>query len=222
MTKKCFDNKHMTIAQFGFLCLARSLSSQSGVLYFDGRKFGHNFAGGSANGRASRTPMYRMVRELTAMGWLEPLTESVRDAYGKFSPATFRVLTHDEWVAKHPGCCNLEVKVVTGITFGGTVEAPAVEPVESPIAKAIGVDVEHLDQQEQVRQGYLYDMNLILTGQGGSEPNPKHWLLQCFKLLATPEKREEFFYALSYEEQLSLEDTPIGDEMLSRDTVAAG
>jgi len=100
---KCFTNYHLTPAEFGLWEICRSLSHQTGILYFNGPGIAARFKDTGKN------TIYNIAAALTQKGWLRLLKDSVRRRDGMFSPRQYRVLTHEEWATEHPNQCGLTV-----------------------------------------------------------------------------------------------------------------
>lgn len=216
MTKKCFDNMHLTPAQYGFMGLARSLSHKTGELTFDGRKFGQMFGGNAADGHSGKNPMYRLARELAATGWLEVVTASVKGTAGKYSETVYHVLTHDEWAIKHPGCCNREVVVDTGVTVGRSVEVGP-EPEEPATPEDAHGDCKSMPEsvtESQIRQSRMDSVEAIVNGTREPGDSPAALLEKYFGIL-TMGGKIALWKALNATEQKSLEGTDIENEMLA-------
>jgi hypothetical protein len=95
MTKPCFEQAHMTCAEFGLWVQYQKLAYKSGILYCDGRRTAERF------GSESKSSIYRLRRSLIDKGWLEVIKESKRGEGGTYSPAEFKVLNHEQWTKKH-------------------------------------------------------------------------------------------------------------------------
>jgi hypothetical protein len=95
-TKKCFEQAHMTCAEFGLWVQYQKLSYTSGRLYCDGRRTAERFSG------ESKDHIYRLRRLLVEKGWLEVVKGSERDKKTQRVTVTeFKVLDHAAWIKKH-------------------------------------------------------------------------------------------------------------------------
>jgi hypothetical protein len=99
VTKTCFAHHHLTVEEYGLWTHARQLAHESGILYFDGRKIAKRFI------ETGKNTIYRIGHNLIRKGWLVIVREPKRLKNGMFSPGQYRPVSHDEWVAKHPGAC---------------------------------------------------------------------------------------------------------------------
>jgi hypothetical protein len=99
----CYAHFHMTPAEYGLWDVARSLSYESGILYFSGRKIAGRFKG------LGKTGAYSLAASLTSSGWFHLLKDSVRRKDGLWSPRQYKVLSHAEWIIEHPDCCGSPV-----------------------------------------------------------------------------------------------------------------
>jgi hypothetical protein len=93
----------MTAQQYGFWDVCKSLSHQTGILYFNGRSVAARFLG------MQKSNAYKLADSLKESGWFKLVKESHRRRDGTFSPKQYRVLSHDEWAAEHPNQCDLPV-----------------------------------------------------------------------------------------------------------------
>ena len=95
--KKCFANCHLTPEEYGFWDVCRSLSYRfKGNLIFDGRTVAGYF------GDTGKNTAYRLCKLLCAKEWLVCTKKSVHNGKGGHNThAEYKVLSHDEWLAKH-------------------------------------------------------------------------------------------------------------------------
>ena len=91
----CYANHHMTVSEYGFYDICRSLSA-SGILYFDGRGIAKRFR------KMSKDHPYKLLKAVKDEGWFYEVTPPRKNRYGKFSSGHYRVLSHEEWSAKFP------------------------------------------------------------------------------------------------------------------------
>jgi hypothetical protein len=77
---KCFAHYHMTPAEYGLWDVCRSLSHESGILYFSGRNVAARFKG------LGKTGAYNLAASLVESGWFQILKDSVRRKDGTWSP----------------------------------------------------------------------------------------------------------------------------------------
>lgn len=108
MDKRCFEQAHMTCAEFGLWNQYRMLAYKSGVLFCDGRATAERFDG------TSKSQIYRLRKSLVKKGWLEITKESKRSKDGTYSATTFKVLDHIHWVKKH-GTVRCKKKLFEGL-----------------------------------------------------------------------------------------------------------
>ena len=99
----CKAHRHMTPTQYALWDVCMGLSHATRVLYFDGRKLADRFKD------FSKSACYRAAEALLSAGWFEPLEKKQkRTKGGTYAARRYKVLTHDEWVAKHgAGECTL-------------------------------------------------------------------------------------------------------------------
>jgi hypothetical protein len=99
-THECFygAHQHMTIGEYGFYSLCRSLS-QDGVLQFNGHALAAQFSAMSKN-----TP-YERARALEMSGWFVRLPTKAKRPGGIRATRQYKVLTYEEWAEKHPAKC---------------------------------------------------------------------------------------------------------------------
>ncbi|HZQ90372.1 MAG TPA: hypothetical protein VFA60_01110 [Terriglobales bacterium] len=103
-TTKCFAHYHMTAKEYGFWDVCRSLSHETGILYFNGRGIASRFKG------MQKTTAYELADSLSQSGWFKLLKDSARRSDGMFSPRQYQVLSHAEWAAEHPDQCDQPVR----------------------------------------------------------------------------------------------------------------
>jgi hypothetical protein len=95
-SKRCFEQAHMTCAEFGLWKQYMMLAYTSGKLFCDGRKTADRFSG------ESKDHIYRLRNSLINKGWLVTIKGSGRDKKtGRRTPGEFIVLSHEQWVKKH-------------------------------------------------------------------------------------------------------------------------
>jgi hypothetical protein len=96
VAKQCFEQAHMTCAEFGLWVQYQKLAYKTGRLYCDGRRTAERFSG------ESKDHIYRLRRSLAKKGWLEVIKGSERDKNTQRVTVTeFRVLDHAAWTRKH-------------------------------------------------------------------------------------------------------------------------
>src|ERR1700685_1818150 len=96
MSKQCFEQAHMTCAEFGLWVQYQKLAYKSGRLFCDGRRTAERFF------KESKDHIYRLRRSLVTKGWLEVVKGSERDKKTQRVTVTeFRVLDHAAWVNRH-------------------------------------------------------------------------------------------------------------------------
>ena len=81
--------------------LCRSLSRETGVLYFDGEQFATYFED------TGRYKIYQAVRALTEKGWFKLLVPRTRTKTGVWAASQYKVLSAEEWAGQHPHLCRL-------------------------------------------------------------------------------------------------------------------
>jgi hypothetical protein len=101
---QCFSRRHMRPADFAFYDYA-AVISKGGVFYSDDRRDSKEFGGG-----VSPRTIFGSRHRLEQAGWLKRIDKGPRQ---KFNPVTgrtlsirYRVLSHSEWAAAHPGKCR--------------------------------------------------------------------------------------------------------------------
>jgi hypothetical protein len=104
---------------------AFAVSRTSGVFYSDDRRVAEDFG-------VSPTTIFSLRTWLEDQGWLVPIdkkTERQRNRVtGHWLPFRYRVLSHAEWVATHPGKCRF-LKSDTQPPVPDSVAGPATESV---------------------------------------------------------------------------------------------
>ena len=96
---KCFACHHMTPVEFAVWDFGRSVSHRSGELNFNGRKIAASFQG------LGKSTVYEAATSLTAKGFFKLVKDTKRQG-GRYTPRQYRVLSHAEWAAEHPGQCG--------------------------------------------------------------------------------------------------------------------
>jgi len=100
VTKKCFANYHLTPEEFGFWEVCRSLSFKfKGNLIFDGRHIAACF------GDTGKNTIYRLAKQLQDKGWFICTKKTRRDKRHLQTPTEYQVLSHEQWVKRHPKKC---------------------------------------------------------------------------------------------------------------------
>lgn len=124
MSKQCFEQAHMTCAEFGLWTQYRILSYKSGILFCDGRKTAERFSG------ENKDHIYRLRKKLVANGWLVVVKDSKYDKKtGRRTKYEFHVLSHEQWVKKHgKKDCKSEV-------FEGLLPFAPVQMVEKSLSQ---------------------------------------------------------------------------------------
>jgi len=97
---KCYAHFHMTATQYAVWDVCRSLSHENGILYFNAPGIADRFESMGKN------YPYQIAEELECKGFFKLLKPSARRKDGTFTPRQYRVLSHDEWAAEHPGACD--------------------------------------------------------------------------------------------------------------------
>lgn len=124
MPKVCFEQAHMTCAEFGLWVQYKKLSHASGRLFCDGRKTAERFEG------ESKDHIYRLRKSLIEKGWLVPTKHSGTDKKtGRRTAAEFTVLDHQQW-AKKQG----KMKCKSSLFSEPGPVAPVQMDTESPVA----------------------------------------------------------------------------------------
>jgi hypothetical protein len=160
----------MTPAEYGLWDVCRSLSYESGVLYFSGRKIADRFRGFSKN------TAYTIATSLAERGWLKLLKDSVRRKDGTWSPRQYKVLSHSEWAAANPESCGLPV-LNEGLEDDSPVPNQGLDG-ESPVpitVSPVPITVSPVPiQGHNLKENYLYKATDIEPDN--LEPVPKQGL----------------------------------------------
>jgi hypothetical protein len=102
----CFARRHMSPAASAFHAYALAVSRTSGVFYSDDRRDAKEFG---EYGISYRT-IYGLRRFLDRAHWFVRIDKGSRikrnPKTGTFESIRYRVLSHDEWAAEHPGSCR--------------------------------------------------------------------------------------------------------------------
>jgi hypothetical protein len=123
MSKQCFEQAHMTCAEFGLWVQYQKLAYKSGRLFCDGRRTAERFTG------ESKDHIYRLRRSLVTKGWLEVVKGSERDkATQRVTVTEFRVLDHTAWVKKH-GKKECKTSLFSSVEPVAPVQMAEEEPV---------------------------------------------------------------------------------------------
>ena len=113
---------------------ALAVSHRSDVFYSDDRRDAEDFG-------VSNKTIWKLRTQLEKDGWFQPLDKRSKRkrnrASGLYLPIRYRVLTHDEWVAAHPGKCRHSPAPISGagpapISVAGEQTAPDVESTSGP------------------------------------------------------------------------------------------
>ena len=101
---RCFPRRHMLPQVDAFYWYAYRRSKKTGVFWRSDRKAAEDFG-------ASKNTTLGWVTFLEREGWFEPLRTGAERLKrnlktGMYDPIPYRVLTHEEWVAKHPNECR--------------------------------------------------------------------------------------------------------------------
>lgn len=99
--KPCFAHNHMTATEYAIYDVCRAMSAKhNGIVYFSGPEIAKKFRSMSKN-----TP-YTALSSLVKMKWFELVKPTKKNpATGKNTATHYQVLTHEQWVAKHPNRC---------------------------------------------------------------------------------------------------------------------
>lgn len=117
--RRCFANFHMRPEEYALWDVSRSLSRETGILYFDGRKMAARFEGGS------KSRMYRIAKQLLEKGWYEVIAPGVRDRRtGLYTSTQYHVLSAEEWAARYPHVCGADAHPENGSGARGTANGP--------------------------------------------------------------------------------------------------
>jgi hypothetical protein len=99
----CYARRHMSMAAAAYHDYALTVSWQSKVFYSNDRGVAEDFG-------VSPTTILGLRTWLEDRGWILPLDKGAKRkrnrVTGHYLPIRYRVLSHDEWVAAHPGHCR--------------------------------------------------------------------------------------------------------------------
>jgi hypothetical protein len=96
--QKCYAQRHMSPAEYGFWDQCRKLAHSTRILHFDGRAMAKRFK--QDRGSGYRT-MYRLRDSLVEAGWLVEVDNNCRKTDGTFENKSYLVLSHAEWATAH-------------------------------------------------------------------------------------------------------------------------
>lgn len=91
----------MTLSEFSVYSIAKDAAKASGVFTLNGREIAKDFGGG-----VSKSGIYAVIKRLLKKGWLKQIDAPARGYWGFFGRYQFRLVSHMEWVQKHPGLCR--------------------------------------------------------------------------------------------------------------------
>ena len=114
----CFAHRHMSFADYGIYNVVKAWAYQKsakvkGTLFMDGNRISREF------GVGSKSTVYNFRDRMVEAGWLVHLDSVTVDSEtgkkikkrnkrnGKLSSERYKVLTHEQWAAAHPGACAL-------------------------------------------------------------------------------------------------------------------
>lgn len=104
MSKSCFPNRHMRPEEYALWNVSRSLSHESGLLYFDGPEIAALFED------TGKDRIYRAAKALTEKGWFKLLAPKRRNpTTGLWLPSQYNVLSSEEWAKEHPHECGVSI-----------------------------------------------------------------------------------------------------------------
>lgn len=89
---------HMKPQEYAIYIVCRRHLADRGTVHFDGQRIASEFASGTA------ATVYRHGRALENAGWFKLV--SVNQTPGRHYPCDYRILSHKEWAAEHPGACD--------------------------------------------------------------------------------------------------------------------
>ena len=129
--QRCYARQHMTLEEYGLWQYARTVAYQSGVFYMDARGIAKRFS------ETGKDAIYRVARRLEVKGWFRRFKSSRRHKKtGTWAASQYQPLSHDQWVADHPGECTcLEIQTGEPVEKSRqAVEIPVEQP--SPVEKS--------------------------------------------------------------------------------------
>jgi hypothetical protein len=100
-SKLCFARRHMPAQMESFHRYALATSHKSGIFYSDVRRDAVDYG-------INKDTIATWTKWLEKGGWFERLDKRLKrnPITGMYTSIRYRVLSHDEWVAKHPGNCR--------------------------------------------------------------------------------------------------------------------
>ncbi len=100
-TPRCFARRHMPPQIESFHGYALATSHKSGVFYSDVRRDAEDYG-------INKDTVANWTKWLAKEGWFDRLDGSLKrnPITGMYASVRYRVLSHDEWAAKHPGTCR--------------------------------------------------------------------------------------------------------------------
>lgn len=102
----CYARRHMSMAASTYYEYALVVSHKSGLFYSHDRRDAEQFG----EEGVSPTTILSLRSWLENHGWFVPLDKRTKrkrnPTTGLYLPIRYRVLSHDQWVAAHPGKCR--------------------------------------------------------------------------------------------------------------------
>ena len=151
---RCFPNKHLTVDEHGFysVCFAMAHASR-GRIDFASRRFAKLFSGNAEGGRMGKSKAAELANQLEGKGWFILLNPSVKDPEtGQKTPTTYRVLSHAQWIEKHPDECQKIADPLaphSGLSVGN-LPSPRLRTGENGSAHVRGADFDYECSQPSV------------------------------------------------------------------------
>lgn len=98
----CFARRHLKMNEVAYHVYALAVSRESGIFYRDDRRDAKEFLAG-------KSTICRIAQAVEEKGFMVLLEPRTRLANGQLASGKYKVLTHEEWAAYHPGECRSTV-----------------------------------------------------------------------------------------------------------------
>jgi len=122
--ERCFARRHMRPGDFALYSYALAVSQQSGVFYSDDRRDAEEFG----EHGVSKNTVCESRGRLEDHDWFVRIDKGQRrkrnSLTGSWEPLRYHVLTHKEWIAKHPRRCRFPKPLVADFATGGESPVP--------------------------------------------------------------------------------------------------
>jgi hypothetical protein len=97
---RCFTRRHLKPTQYLLWDYAKAISQKTGVFRLNGPRVAEELV-------LNRKTVDTNVKKLVEKGWFVKVKEYGRKPDGTFEGRQFEVLSHGDWIVRHPGKCPL-------------------------------------------------------------------------------------------------------------------